>query len=274
MTPRSLPDDPSWPMLDQAISDIDPTLLVQALKSERRHPALDHPICREERFQSRRRDMTAHARALFLLFDSLSASYDGGAQAHDVCERAERAALVCHQLMQANAKAFTAGIGSFMEDDHTFVITTFVQSTWPPAAEQVIAQLFDAYVASGYIDVNATLDIHDGIIGGLLPVDAAIKMGNGSAAAALIRNRCDMSGVAADRLGKAIDLADYVRARARSNPLEVAAKVMQAMMERWVEESPSAARIADASDETGAIAPLQPRALKRMPGGALRGRCL
>jgi hypothetical protein len=207
-------------------------MLVKVLDGARRHPALDHPI----RFlpndwgsPSARRAVTAHGLAVWKFF-SITQSQDP-----DMPERAIRAAELCRVLMRAKAPLFSAAPGTGLEDDSGFGLQLFVQQEWPPGVRGLVEGLFHEYAAAGYFDFEAYVQPEvSGVIGGLLPLDAAIRLGNAHAAAAAVRAGCRTDNVATDAMGRSMDLVAYILKSANQFQAETAASVAAALMDKAV----------------------------------------
>ena len=238
MKPLNSSNDPLWPLLDKAIDESNPEMLLEGLGSVRRHPALDHPIrfLTEDNDASLvRRAVTAHGLALWRFF-SITPSREP-----DMPHRARQAANVCRVLMQERAPLFSAAPGTGLEDDPGFALQLFVRRVWPPAVQRDIEELFQEYAASGYFDFDSCVRPEDAsIIGGLLPFDAAIKLGNAPAAAAAVRAGCRTDNVARDSMGRPMDLMAYILKTTQRYPEETAAGVAAALMDRAVVATASA----------------------------------
>jgi hypothetical protein len=232
MTKYHSSDDPLWPLLDRAIDESSPELLIKALGSARRHPALDHPIqflTNDGDSSLARRAVTAHGLAVWKFFSATQS------REPDMPERVKRAAELCRVLMRERAPLFSAAPGTGLEDDAGFGLQMFVRRVWPPAAQAQVEDLFHEYVAAGYFNFDAYIQPEDsGIIGGLLPFDAAIRLGNAPAAAAAVRAGCRTDNVATDAMGRSMDLVDYILKSAKQYPAETAASVAAALMDRVV----------------------------------------
>lgn len=232
-------DEPTWPLLDKAVSESSPGLLVQALGAGSRHPALDHPV----RYLPAgpdtslcRRAVTAHGLALWNFFAATQS------RQADALLQVENATEVCRVFIREQAPLFSAAPGTGLEDDPGFGLQLFVRREWPPAFGCVVESLFHEYAAAGYFDFEAIVQPEDcGFIGGLLPFDAAIKLGNAPAAAAAVRAGCRVDGVAMDSMGRSMDLIAYIMKTAKFKAAETAASVAAALMDRAVGASVSAA---------------------------------
>lgn len=179
---------------------------------------------------------TLHAAALARFF-TVTSRVVGGEDIADVASELERAAAICRLMLEHKLPAFNAAPDrdfSVFGVNDTFAAQMFVSRIWAPGLQHQISSLFNDYVRAGYIALDAPICEDHTTIGGRLPVDAAIKLGNGPAAAACVRAGCSMVGVATDSLGCEMDLVEYIRETATFKGAETTALVIEAMMERAI----------------------------------------
>jgi hypothetical protein len=185
---------------------------------------------------SMRTNGTLHAAVLARFFTATSHAL-GGTPPEEVLVEVNGAAALCRLMLEHGLPVYSASPDKARKplgDDFTLTAQLFVSRIWSPVIHAPIAALFRDYVKHGVIELNVPLCEDLATIGGRLPVDAAIKLGNGPAAATCIRAGCDMRGVATGTLGEPIDLVEYVRRTATFNAAQTVAQVVEAMMERSI----------------------------------------
>lgn len=227
--------DPLWPMLLPAIESSDAAALRRVLTASCRHPALDEavvPLGDASVVPSG----TAHAAAIARFFRATHACGVGEPRV-----AVASAASVCRVLIEANAPVFSANMDGHNGSGRAYAAEKFVRMIWPCPVRNQVRELFFDYLVAGYIDLEQYLDPNTRIVGGLLPLDAAIRLGNGPAAAALIEGGCLTHGIAMDDMGRETDLLEYAWSRAPSGAgAETLACIKSALMTRAMRASESA----------------------------------
>jgi hypothetical protein len=157
---------------------------------------------------------TAHAVALENLFSTK----------HDF----DQSAAICRLLLERRTPVTLAHDANQVSPVDTYATLLFVQQTWPEARVSELDDLFDQYVAGGYIEVDQRFPRNHAAFGLHVPLEAAIEQGNFSAIRALFRARCSSEGLGT-RFNKQLQADDYVR-RALGDEKRVA-QFLSAMMQ-------------------------------------------
>lgn len=239
---QNQPLDPEE-MARRAVLSHDPRMLEEAIRQKgERLWVLDHPIT-FWKTGVYRDSGTLQAFAVSNLFTAANRALSPGVTGREANAAVVGAASICRRLIELGAPAFISKNGSGCEDDHTYVAARFVGMLWRPHAQAEIAQLFQECVRAGLINLEEPLGDEFAIIGSLLPVDAAIRVGNPDAAGAAVRAGARTDHIARDEMGREMDLVAYIHKSGMQGTTErTAASVAQALMERTIRSTPTPSR--------------------------------
>lgn len=216
-----------------AVLSCDSLALGDAIASKaERLIVLDHPTCNWETGVSRTAG-TLHAMALKALFQACNSP-----KVKVLGQGVQGAIANCRRLMDLEGPIFLAAPGTGLEDDYTFAATKFVSMVWPDRHAKDIECLFREYVRTGAIKLDEPLGDEPRLVSHLLPLDAAIRIGNAPAAAAIVRAGARIEGVATDEMGRGMDLLEYASSKAKFYSHQVVASLRAALMERALCSAP------------------------------------
>lgn len=219
-----------------AIKNCDPRGLEEAIAvSHGRLYVLDHPITFWDTGVLRGAG-TLHAKAVRELFKVCHSKPEEA-----VGLGVQGAIANCRRLIEISAPIFLAAPGTGLEDDYMFAATKFVSMVWPERYAVELDALFREYVQGGFIGLEVPLGDEPRLVSHLLPLDAAIRVGNAHAAAAAVRAGARTDSVAMDDMGRGMDLLEYASQRAQFYSTQVVAALSGALMERAVLASQAAA---------------------------------
>jgi len=190
---------------------------------------------------------TYHAFALATLLAQVRP--DNQLNAAELRQKAQERADICRLFIAARAPAHStprSASTSNICENRTFVAEAFTTVRWSGEVDSIMADLFHEYVLHGYALLETPLYEYISVVGGRLPLDAAIKVGHAAGAGLCIDAGCDVKGIAVDGLGREMDLLEYVRTTADLHREETAAAVAGALMRRTLAQ-PAAAPAQQAS---------------------------